>query len=255
MGFVVGPQPPQVLHRQGGELAAHISAVDFRQRQRAVGQQGHGVKPGQAQLRERGNLNRYLPVGALQHIGNEIGVHVLAPEQRPVDAGVLQGNIFALRNQFRRVGQAGLFRQGSVVVGLENPLDILDRVQGNVAVIVAQGNGEVFAEFGLSPFRNRRANQGFEVAVADVDGAGAAGVFGGVGFQRIADFPHHRVAVFLVVFFFHHRRRLFLHHGGGGHGGSGGRHGGSGRGRRGRRHCGGRLPARHQQGHHQHDGE
>ena len=243
VGLMVGPQSPDVLHCQGGELAADVSAVNLSHAQSAVSQQAGGIRSGQTQLGEGCNVDCYLPVRPVLDVGNEECALVLAPEQLPVDAGVLQFDILAGRCERRRISQVGLFNKLAIVVRLENPPDVFNGVQRHLAVVIAEVGSIGVHGIGV----NGRANQGGEVAVANVDSAGAACVLGGVGFQLIADFPHHPVAFFL----FHHGFGRSL---GGGCSRRFSRRG-SGRGGRSvrRRHRGSRLPARHQQDGHQRD--
>ena len=180
VGLLVIPQPPEVLHCQGGELFAHIAAVDFRHLQRPVAQPRHRVGAGQPQLRERGDLHLDLPVGARPHIGNEVGLQMPAPQQRPVDAGVAQDDAFALRGQRRRVGQAGFADELPVILRLKQPLVLLDGVQRHIAGVIAQGEAMLVSELGI----HRRPGQSCPVAIPGIDGAGPPGVGCGVPVQR-----------------------------------------------------------------------
>ena len=128
VGLMVGPQPPDVLHGQGGEFATGIAAVNFGHAQGAVGQQAGGIGPSQTQLGEESDVDRYLSFRAVLAIGDEVGALVLAPEQLAIDTGVLQYNILPGRCQSSGVGKIGSFDQLPVVVGFKHPLDVFEGV-------------------------------------------------------------------------------------------------------------------------------
>ena len=86
VGLPVVEQPPEVIHIQHWQFAAHVGPGDFREAQRAVGHQLHRVRPGYTQLGVADDLNIQLAVGALQHVGNKLAFLGLAGEQLVVEA-------------------------------------------------------------------------------------------------------------------------------------------------------------------------
>ena len=116
----------------------------FTHIQGAVADQAQGVGAGDAELGEGRGLKDQLAIGPLFQVGPPEGLHNLAENQCPVDAGVLDKYGLSVICHRSGVRESGTFDDAAIVIRLVNISVLFQSVQGNNPVritLIRSGSG------------------------------------------------------------------------------------------------------------------